>query len=66
MQGRAGGLCCPAGRIAWKEGDLRAEAGDGKFVERRLSLRAQGQRDWKELTGPRAVKRAAEAEKVTP
>jgi dihydropyrimidinase len=55
------------GRIAWKDGDLRAEAGDGKFVERPAFPSAHvANSTWKELTGPQAVKRAGEAERVTP
>jgi dihydropyrimidinase len=53
------------GRIAWKDGDLRAEAGDGQFVERPpFPAVHKANSTWKELTGPRAVKRAGEA--VTP
>jgi dihydropyrimidinase len=55
------------GRVAFKEGDLRAKPGDGQFVERpAFPSTHKANATWKALTGPRATKRAAEAEKVTP
>jgi len=51
------------GRIVWKDGDLRAEAGDGRYVERpAFSPVHVANSTWKELTTPRAVTRGA----VTP
>ena len=51
------------GRIVWKDGDLRAEAGDGHYVERpAFSPVHVANSTWKELTAPRAVSRGA----VTP
>jgi dihydropyrimidinase len=51
------------GHIVWKEGDLRAEAGDGHYVERpAFSPVHVANSTWKELTAPRAVSRGA----VTP
>ncbi len=49
------------GRIAWMDGDLRAGAGDGQFVERPpFPAVHKANATWKELTGPRAVKRAGD------
>jgi dihydropyrimidinase len=51
------------GRIVWKDGDLRAEAGDGHYIERpAFSPVHVANSTWKELTAPRAVSRGA----VTP
>jgi len=51
------------GRIVWKDGDLRADAGDGRYVERPpFSPVHLANSTWKELTAPRAVARGA----VTP
>ena len=51
------------GRIAWKEGDLRAEKGDGHYVERPpFSPVHVANSTWKQLTAPMAVHRAG----VTP
>jgi dihydropyrimidinase len=51
------------GRVVWKDGDLRAEAGDGHYVERpAFSPVHVANSTWKELTAPRAVPRGA----VTP
>jgi dihydropyrimidinase len=51
------------GRIAWKEGDLRAEKGDGRYVERPpFSPVHVANSTWKQLTAPQAVHRAV----VTP
>jgi dihydropyrimidinase len=51
------------GRIVWKDGDLRAEAGDGHYIERpAFSPVHVANSTWKELTAPRAVARGA----VTP
>jgi dihydropyrimidinase len=51
------------GRIVWTNGDLRAEAGDGRYVERpAFSPVHVANATWKQLTTPRAVARAA----VTP
>lgn len=48
------------GRIAWSDGDLRAEAGDGHYVERpAFSPVHVANSTWKELTAPRAVSRGA-------
>jgi dihydroorotase-like cyclic amidohydrolase len=48
------------GRIVWKDGDLRAEAGDGHYVERpAFSPVHVANSTWKELTAPRAVARGA-------
>ena len=44
------------GRVVWKDGDLRAEAGDGHYVERpAFSPVHVANSTWKELTAPRAV-----------
>jgi dihydropyrimidinase len=46
------------GRIAWKEGDLRAEKGDGKYIERPPFPAVHvANSTYKELTRPRAVER---------
>jgi dihydropyrimidinase len=46
------------GKIAFKEGDLRAEKGDGRYVERpAFSPVHVANSTWKELTTPRAVER---------
>lgn len=51
------------GRIAWKDGDLRAEAGDGRYVERPAFPAVHvANATWRRLKGPRGVQRAA----VTP
>jgi dihydropyrimidinase len=51
------------GRVAWKEGDLRAEKGDGKYIERPPFPAVHvANAAYKELTAPRAVERA----EVTP
>ena len=51
------------GRIAMLDGDLRAKAGDGKYIERPAFPASHvAQATWKELTAPRGVERAA----VTP
>lgn len=51
------------GRIAWKEGDLRAEKGDGKYIERSPFPAVHvANSTWRELTAPRPVTRA----EVTP
>ena len=47
------------GRIAWKEGDLRAKAGDGDFVRRDPYPAVHvANSTWRETNRPRAVKRA--------
>jgi dihydropyrimidinase len=46
------------GKIAWKDGDLRAEKGDGRYVERPAFPAAHvANAAWKELSAPRAVER---------
>lgn len=46
------------GRIAWKEGDLRAEKGDGKYIERPAFPAVHvANSTFKELTAPRRVER---------
>jgi dihydropyrimidinase len=51
------------GKIAWREGELRAERGDGRYVERPpFSPVHVANSTWKQLTAPRAVRRAG----VTP
>ena len=51
------------GRIAMLDGDLRAKAGDGKYIERPAFPAVHvAQATWKELTAPKGVERAA----VTP
>jgi dihydropyrimidinase len=48
------------GRIAWRDGDLRAEKGSGRYVERpAFSPVHVANSTWKELTAPQAVQRAA-------
>jgi dihydropyrimidinase len=48
------------GRIAWKEGELRAEKGDGRYIERpAFSPVHVANSTWKELTAPQAVQRGA-------
>jgi dihydropyrimidinase len=52
------------GRIAWKEGDLRAKPGDGDFVRRDPFPAVHvANSTWRELNQPQPVKRA---EEVTP
>jgi dihydropyrimidinase len=47
------------GRIAWLEGDLRASAGDGHYVERpAFSPLHVANSTWKAQTAPKAVERA--------
>src|SRR5262245_17805278 len=47
------------GRIAWKDGDLRAKAGDGDFVRRDPYPSVHvANSTWREINRPRAVKRA--------
>jgi dihydropyrimidinase len=47
------------GRIAWKNGDLRAEAGDGQYVERpAFSPVHVANSTWKVQTSPKAVQRS--------
>ncbi len=47
------------GRIAWKDGELRAEAGDGDFVRRDPYPSVHvANSTWREINRPRAVKRA--------
>jgi dihydropyrimidinase len=51
------------GKIAWKEGELRAEPGDGRYVERpAFSPVHVANSTWKQQTAPQAVRRSA----VTP
>jgi dihydropyrimidinase len=46
------------GRIAWKDGDLRAEAGQGRYVERpAFPATHVANATWKELSAPKAVER---------
>jgi dihydropyrimidinase len=46
------------GRIAWKEGKLRAEKGDGKYIERPPFPAVHvANATWKELNRPRPVER---------
>ncbi|MDY8109807.1 dihydropyrimidinase [Fulvimarina sp. 2208YS6-2-32] len=46
------------GKIAYKEGDVRAEKGDGRFVERPANAPVnRALSTWKELTAPRKVVR---------
>jgi dihydropyrimidinase len=46
------------GRIAWREGDLRAKKGDGKYIERPAFPAVHvANSTYKELTAPRAVER---------
>jgi dihydropyrimidinase len=47
------------GRIAWKHGALRADKGDGKYVERSPFSPIQiANSTWKQATAPKAVSRA--------
>ena len=51
------------GRIAMLDGEMRAKAGDGKYIERPAFPASHvAQATWKELTAPKGVERAA----VTP
>jgi dihydropyrimidinase len=51
------------GKIAWRERELRAEPGDGRYVERpAFSPVHVANSTWKRLTAPQAVRRAS----VTP
>jgi dihydropyrimidinase len=51
------------GRIAWKEGDIRAEPGDGDFVARQPNAPVHvANAIWKGKTSPQGVKRV----EVTP
>lgn len=46
------------GRIAWKQGELRAEKGDGKYIERPPFPAVHvANATWKELNSPRPVER---------
>ena len=46
------------GKLAYKEGDVRAEKGDGRFVERPANAPVnKALSTWKELTAPRKVER---------
>ena len=46
------------GRIAWKDGDLRAKKGDGKYIERPAFPAAHvANSAWKELSSPKPVQR---------
>jgi dihydropyrimidinase len=46
------------GKIAWAEGDLRAEKGDGKYIERPpFSPVHVANSTWKQATAPQAVRR---------
>jgi dihydropyrimidinase len=48
------------GKIAWRDGDLRAEKGDGRYVERpAFSPVHVANSTWKDLTAPQAVQRGA-------
>ena len=49
------------GRVAWLEGDLRAETGDGHYVER-PAFSPVANSTWKAQTAPKAAQRA----EVTP
>jgi dihydropyrimidinase len=49
------------GRIAWKDGDLRAKAGDGQFVGRPAFPSVHvANAAWKELSAPKPVRRAVD------
>jgi dihydropyrimidinase len=51
------------GKIAWTNGELRAERGDGRYVERPpFSPVHVANSTWKTQTAPRAVRRSG----VTP
>jgi dihydropyrimidinase len=46
------------GRIAWKDGDLRAQKGEGRYVERPAFPSVHvANATWKELSAPKAVER---------
>ena len=46
------------GKLAYKEGDVRAGTGDGRFVERPAGAAPnKALSTWKELTAPRKVER---------
>ena len=46
------------GKVAYKEGEVRAETGDGRFVERPANAPVnKALSTWKELTAPRKVER---------
>jgi dihydropyrimidinase len=48
------------GKIAWRDGDLCAEKGDGRYVERpAFSPVHVANSTWKDLTAPQAVQRGA-------
>jgi dihydropyrimidinase len=52
-------LVIAGGAVAWKDGELRAEKGDGKFIERpAFSATHLANRAWKASGAPRAVERA--------
>jgi dihydropyrimidinase len=47
------------GQIAWAEGELRAEKGDGRYVERPpFSPVHVANSTWKQARAPQAVRRA--------
>ena len=47
------------GRVAYRDGDVRAEKGDGRFVERPANAPVnQALSTWKELVAPRRVERS--------
>lgn len=47
------------GRLAYKEGDVRADTGDGRFVERSANAPVNtALSTWKEITAPRKVERS--------
>jgi dihydropyrimidinase len=51
------------GKLAWTDGEMRAEKGDGKYVERLpFSPVHVANSTWKQATAPQAVRRA----EVTP
>jgi dihydropyrimidinase len=51
-------LVLSRGRIAWRDGNLRAKAGDGQFVERPAFPAAhRANSRWRELTRPKGVRR---------
>jgi dihydropyrimidinase len=48
------------GKIAWRDGDLRAEKGDGRYIERpAFSPVHVANSTWKEFCAPQAVARGA-------
>jgi dihydropyrimidinase len=48
------------GTIAWIDGDLRAQAGSGQYVERKPFPAVQvAHATWREFTAPRPVDRGA-------